>query len=173
MDRQGKQALKDKLQERFEQAKCAIIAEYRGMTVQEMTNLRVNLRKVKADFKVVKNRIAKKALESHKDGKELMAPHLRGPVGVALLYGDPAQAAKVVLDFEKDNPNFKVVTALVDKGMFTPEQLKAISNLPTKEVMLGQIVGLLVSPHRGLVTVLSGVSRNLVQVINAIKEKKS
>jgi len=175
MKRQEKQALRAEMGDRFDRAKATIVAEYRGMTVQELTTLRVNLRRAKGEFKVISNRITKKAVEGLSEEKtdKNVNKHFKGPIGVAFIYGDSAQGTKTVLDYAKDNEKLKVIGGLIGKDLMTVDQLKVIASLPPKEVLLAQIVGLISSPHRGLVTVLSGVTRNLVQVINAIKEKKT
>jgi large subunit ribosomal protein L10 len=173
MSREAKAALKDKVAERLKKANSAIIAEFRGLTVQELTDLRVKLRATKAEFKVIKNRIAKVAL---KDGVPAIAPvsdRLRGPVGIVICYGDPAAAAKAVLEFGKDKENFKVTGGAFDGKAVTPAELKVVADLPSKEVLLARLVGTLVAPHRGILGVLNGVPRQLVYAINAIKEKKS
>ena len=78
-----------------------------------------------------------------------------------------------MLEFSKGHGNLKVTAGHMEGAVLSAEELKAIADLPSKEVLLGQIVGSIVAPHRGLLGVLNGVSRNLVQVINAIKDKKS
>lgn len=175
MKRQEKQALRAEMGDRFDRAKAAIVAEYRGMTVQELTTLRVNLRRAKGEFKILSNRITKKAIEQLPEDKtdKNVSKFLKGPIGIAFIYGDSAQGTKTILDYAKDNEKLKVLGGLFGKDFMATEQLKVIASLPPKEVLLGQIVGLISSPHRGLVTVLSGVTRNLVQVINAIKDKKT
>ncbi len=177
MDRQGKQALRAEMADKFSKAKAAIIAEYRGMTVAELTTLRTNLRRSKAEFKVLKNRVTKKAVDEIAKAQNLqndeINSHLKGPLGVAFLYGDAAQGTKAILDYSRENDKLKIIGGLVGPQYMSPAELKIVADLPPKEVLLSQIVGSLVSPHRGLVTVLSGVSRNLVQVINAVKDKKT
>lgn len=173
MDRQGKAKLKDEVAERLEKANAVIIAEYRGLTVEEMTGLRVQLRKAGAEFRVFKNRIAKKAIDDKLHHLKDLNPSLKGPIGLICSYGDAAQTAKAVLEFGKDHPNLVVTCGFMDKSTVTADELKALADLPSKDVLLAQIIGSLVAPHRGLLGVLNGVNRNLVQVINAIKDKKS
>ena len=172
MTKAAKQALKSKVAERLQKANAAMIAEYRGLTVAELTDLRVKLREAKAEFKVVKNRIAKVAIRE--DAPEMMPvlDRLKGPVGLVLVYGDPASVAKSLLDFAKDKENFKVTGGVLDGKAVGSADLKAIAELPSKEVLLARLVGTLVAPHRGLLGVLSGVPRQVVTVINAIKDKK-
>jgi large subunit ribosomal protein L10 len=160
--------------ERFRKANAAIVAEYRGLTVADLTELRVGLRKANSEFRIINNRIVKKAIDN--DGLADIEPlkkSLKGPLGVVFAYGDVAASAKVVLEFAKTKELFKVTGGVMEGAAVSVDQLEALSNLPSKEVLLGQIIGTLVSPHRGLLGVLNGVSRNLVQVINAIKDKKS
>lgn len=173
MDRKSKEALRVKFEGWFDQANAAIVAEYRGLTVADLTELRKSLRKVNAEFKVLKNRVAKKAVLGKVQKAAPIAEKLKGPVGVIYLYGDPAQGAKAVIEFEKTKELFKITAGVMDNKGLSVADVKAIADLPSKEVLLGQLLGLLVSPHRGLMGVINGVPRNLVQVINAIKEKKA
>ena len=173
MDRKQKEALRESATERFKKSKAVIVAEYRGLTVEELTQLRVELRKSSAEFRVIKNRIAKKSIGLEVQEMEGLSKSLVGPVGVICAYGDSAAATKAALAFEKDHPNFKVTAGYLDEAAYNKQQLQAIADLPSKEVLLAQIIGTLVAPHRGILGVLNGVNRNLVQVINAIKDKKT
>ena len=170
MDRAGKNLLRENLTERLSKANAVILAEYRGLAMSELTQLRVSLRKSGGEFKISKNRIVKKAIEGSTYSQ--IADDMRGPLGVVYSYGDVAQVTKSVLDFAKDHENLKVKVGVLEGGVVGTSELEAISSLPSKEVLLAKILGSITAPHRGLVTVLSGVSRNLVQVINAIKDKK-
>ncbi|MFW7377932.1 MAG: 50S ribosomal protein L10 [Oligoflexus sp.] len=173
MDRQGKQQLRQEFSERFKKSNALIVAEYRGLTVEQVTDLRIKLREASAEFKVLKNRVAKKAISEDVQDMSDLSGSLKGPIGVVCAFGDTAQAMKTALEFEKANPSFKVTAGHMEGSVVSKEQIKAIADLPSKEVLLAQIVGSLVAPHRGLLGVLNGVSRNLVQVINAIKDKKA
>lgn len=172
MDRKGKEALREVAESRFGKANAAFIAEYRGLTVASLTELRKSLKKVNAEFRVVKNRVAKKAVLGKAESAKAIADSLKGPVGIAFIYGDAAAGAKALTEFEKTNEQFKITAGVMDAKKLSANEVKAIASLPSKEVLLSQIVGLLVSPHRGILGVLNGVPRNLVQVINQIKEKK-
>ena len=173
MDRAKKESQREEILERFQKSNAVILTEYRGLTVEEITDLRIELRKASAEFKVYKNRLAIKAIDNGASEMEGLKESLKGPVGIVCSYGDAAQVTKAVLDFEKNHEKFVVKAGYMDKTTVSVKDLKAVADLPSKEVLLGQIVGSLVAPHRGLLGVLNGVSRNLVQVINAIKDKKS
>ena len=173
MDRKGKDLLRQVAAERLSKSKAVIVAEYRGLTVEELTKLRVELRKASAEFKIVKNRIAKKAISIEQQQFEGLSKSFKGPVGVIYAYGDSAQATKTALNFEKDHANFKVTAGQLDGAAYTKAQLQVIADLPSKDVLLAQIIGTLVAPHRGILNVLNGVNLNVVRVINAIKDKKT
>ena len=136
-----------------------------------MTILRQELRKSGAEFTVIKNRVAKKAA-AEVPAISPLANDLKGPSGLIFMKGDVAAATKVAINYQKDNPNFVLKAGVFEGSRLSLEQLKALADLPSREVLLAQIIGSMVAPHRGLVTVLSGVTRQLVQVISAIKDQK-
>lgn len=173
MTKAAKRELKTEIAGRLQKVNAAIVAEYRGLTVAELTDLRVRLRESKSEFKIVKNRVAKVAIKEDAPNTAPISSSLKGPVGIVLVYGDPAQAAKSLIDFAKDKENFKVTAGVFDGKAVSAADLKAISELPTKDVLLSRLVGTLIAPHRNLLGVLSGVQRQLVQVVSAIKDKKA
>ena len=173
MKKSEKQSLRVEVAEMFSKATGAIVAEFSGLTVEEITELRRLVRGANGQFKVAKNRIVKKALDIDVKSHSAIAPNLKGPIGIAFFYKDAAAGAKILFKFESEHQNFKVKSGLVGLEVFEKAGLKTISDLPSKEVLLSKILGSISAPHRGLVTVMSGVSRNLVQVINAIKDKKT
>lgn len=173
LSRAGKETHKADLSDKFQRANAAILAEYRGLTVAELSELRGKLREIDAEFKVVKNRVAKVSISEDAPDAKPIVEGLKGPVGVVFVYGDTVEAAKSVLEFAKENKDhFKVTQGLMDGQPVTEENIKEIASLPSREEMMGKIVGSLVAPHRNLVGVLNGVQRQLVQVINAIKDTK-
>lgn len=168
-----KRSLRDEIAERFKKSNATIVAEYRGLSVEQLTDLRVKLRESQSEFRIIKNRIAKVAIDQDFPEGEALKDSLVGPIGVVFVYGDAAAAAKTLLEFSKDKENFKVTSGMMEGNKVSNAELKAIAELPSKDVLLARIVGTLVSPHRGLLTVLSGIPRQLVQVINAIKDTKT
>jgi large subunit ribosomal protein L10 len=172
MDRLGKSQLKEKVGTKLSTASAVIIAEFRGMKVEQLTALRVALRKSKAEFRVTKNRIYKRAIKDHAPDLELISSSLKGPVGAVVCYGDVVQSAKSLIEFAKENELFVIRNGVFDGELLDEQKLKALSDLPSKEVLMSRLLGSLMSPHRGLVTVLSGVPRNVVQVLAAIRDKK-
>lgn len=166
-------ALGEGMADRFSRANAAVTAEYRGISANDLARLRTELRKAKVEFHVVKNRLARKGIETKAQDSLELAPALRGPIGVAYLYGDVAAGAKALLAFEKEVELFKVGAGVMEGKALSVAELRSLSELPSREVLMARLVGTLVSPHRGLLTVLNGVSGKLVRVINAIKDTKA
>ncbi|MEI8025813.1 MAG: 50S ribosomal protein L10 [Pseudomonadota bacterium] len=173
MDRAAKEALRVVSAGRFNKSGAAIVAEYRGLTVAELTSLRRELRKANAEFRITKNRVAKKAVHAEAESSKAVSDRLKGPVGIIYLYGDVAAGAKAADNFAKGNEKFVITGGVMEGKAVSKSDISVLASLPPKEVLLAQIIGSLVAPHRGLLGVLQGVPRNVVQVINAIKEKKA
>ena len=157
----------------FEKSVASIVAEYRGISAPDLAALRGELKKHDSEFKVVKNRVVKKAIEQTATSQSALSDKLTGPVGVTYIYGDVAAGAKALLNFAKDHEEIKVTGGVMDGKALSVGDLKALSELPSKEVLLSQIVGSLVAPHRGLLHVLNGVSSKLVRAVSAIKDTKA
>ena len=173
ISRAKKEALRAEAGDRFNKASGALVAEYRGLTVAELTELRTKLRGVGSEFKVTKNRVLKKAIEIDAQGSEELAEKLVGPVGIVYLNGDIAAGAKVAVEFAKDHDKFVVSSGLLDGELVSVAEIETISDLPSKDVLLAQILGSLIAPHKGIMGILNGVPRSLVQVVNAIKDTKN
>lgn len=170
MNRTEKAAQVETLQERFSKSKASILADYRGLTVEQFTKLRQALKKSGGDIKVVKNRLAKRALNqlSIQD----LDSYLKGPVAVADSDNDPVAVAKALTDFAKDNEKLEIKVGFMDGKILSLANIKALASLPSREVLLAKMLGSISAPATNLVNVLAAVPRQLVTVINAIKEKK-
>src|SRR5688500_3857503 len=131
MDKARKEELRGVVADLFNKSQAAVIAEYRGLTVEQMTNLRREVRKAKGEFKIVKNRIAKKAIEKEVPDFAALSSHLKGPIGVAYFYEDAAVGAKSLLKFEAENEKFVIKQAMMGKDLVSKAELKAISELPS------------------------------------------
>ena len=112
MDRTEKQAMIDKLHERFGRSRAAVLADYRGLTVEEVTGLRKKLRASGVDLKVVKNTLARRAAQG--TPAEGLAAHLRGPTAIALSYDDPVAPARLLAEFAKGQEKVKIVGGVVE-----------------------------------------------------------
>jgi large subunit ribosomal protein L10 len=152
------------LRSRLDGVKALVLTEYRGLTVQQLSELRKQLRAVSAEYKVIKNRLARLAIRSSR--LEQLGAHLTGPTGVVLSKEDPVALAKALHTFAKVHQALAIKAGYVEGQMLPPAELRALADLPSKEAvraqivgaiqgLLAQVVGLLLAPQRELVYVLS------------------
>ena len=153
------------LKERFAGVQTAVLTEYRGLTVRQLSDLRKQLKGASAEYKVVKNRLARIALkDSALDG---LGKHLTGPTGVAYTRHDPVSVAKALQAFVKNNPALTIKVGVVEGKVLEPSALKSLADLPSKEALRAQLVGALQGPMSQLVSLLTAVQGGLVRVIEA------
>jgi len=163
---EAKQREVDELADRLQRAQLAILAEYRGLNVAEMSALRARLRESGAEFRVAKNTLTRRAAQ--RLGHDGLVPYLVGPTGLALGYTDPAALAKAINDYARASRGlFVPKAALLGDRVVPPDELPRLAELPSREELLAKVVGGLQAPVYGLVAVLSGTLRNLVGVLEA------
>ena len=170
MNREEKVVEVEELSGKFAKAKIAIVADYKGLTVPVLQELRHNLRRNEAEFRVAKNTLLIRAVEDT-EFKGLQE-HFVGTTAVAVSYGDPVSPAKILADFCKDHPELKIRSALLDGKLLSADDVTALSKLPSKEVLLGHMLSVMNALPTSLVLVLSGVPRTFLYALQAIKEKK-
>ena len=171
MDRNAKLQWRDSVVEALDKSNAVFLANYSGMTVENLTALRRELKAVNADFHVVKNKIAQKAIENRDEA--IISDLFKGQTGVVFAYGDSAAAAKAFSEAAKKFEKLNILGGYMEKSALNLQTIEKLASLPSRDVLIGQLVGTMIAPHRGLLGVLNGVQRNLVQVLNAIKEKKA
>jgi large subunit ribosomal protein L10 len=166
-----KAVLIDEIHERFAKTQMAVVAEYRGLEVEELRVLRSKLRAVGAEFKVVKNTLAKRAAE----GTTLadLREYFDGPVGVALGYGDPAPMAKALKDFAGQQDKLKLRIGLLEGRVLDVVGLTRVASLPTRHELLGKLVGQMQAPVSGFVGGLQGIVRKAVATLDAVAKKRA
>jgi large subunit ribosomal protein L10 len=152
-----KQEEVNQLSEKLKSAKAIVVAEYRGLTVQKTEELRRALRKEGCELVVAKNNIAKRAATAC--GYGAIDSDLKGPNGVVLASKESVSAAKVLHEFAKKNPNLIVKSGIVDGDFYSPAQIKMISALPSKQVLLAMLASQLYSPLKDLAIGLDLVSK--------------
>lgn len=170
MKRTEKKELVDVLNEKFARAKTAVLTDFRGLNNEALTDLRRQLRAASVEYRVVKNTLMARAAEG-----TTIAPlrdYLSGPTGVALSYDDPVAPAKVLVKFTEKNKALVVKVGVLNGKIIDLNGITALSKLPSREALLGQVLSVMNGPARAFVTVLSAVPRNFMGVLNAIKEKK-
>ena len=163
MPTQTKVAAVQDLKVRLQDAKAVVLTEYRGLTVQQLSELRKQLRSVSAQYKVVKNRLAKLAVTA--SALEPLTRHLTGPTGLIVSREDPVAVAKALATFTKTNQTLTVKAGYMDGQLLEPNGLKALADLPSREALRSQLVGAVQGPLAQLVGLLTAPQRELVYVL--------
>ena len=170
MDINDKKRIAEDVKARFEKSSIVILTDYKGLNVESMNLLRRKLREVGAEYQVVKNSLLVRASEGN--DVALIKDHFKGPSAVALSSTDPVAPAKVLVDFVKENKNFEVKVGVLNGKALDLEAIKALSTLPSREVMLARVLSVMNAVPTSLVTALSDVPRRMLNVLQAIKEQK-
>ncbi len=161
------------LTEKFGRARLAILTECVGLPVNEVTELRKQLRGAKAEYRIVKNTLAARAAEGTiLDG---LKSHLKGPTGVVIGYDDPVLPTKVLKDFigvAKREEKMRMTAGVLEGKILQPAELAAVAKLPKKEVLVAMLLSAMQGPIRGVVYTLSAVLSKFVRVIAAIQDKR-
>ena len=153
------------LRERLQPVRTAVITEYRGLTVQQLSDLRKQLKAVQSEYKVVKNRLARLAVKEL--ALDSLATHFKGPTGLVFTAKDPVPMAKALQTFVRTNPALTIKVGLVEGKVVAPAELKALAELPSKEALRSQLVGALQGPLSQLVSLLAAPQRELVRILEA------
>jgi large subunit ribosomal protein L10 len=168
--RPEKVAVVDEVRERLGSSAAAILTEYRGLAVKDMEELRRSLTKVGGEYKVYKNTLVRRAAnEVGLGGIESM---LEGPTAIAFVDGDVAQVAKVLRDFSRTNPNLVVKGGLLGQNLLDANRTNALADLPSREVLLAQIAGLLAAPLQRFAGLLQAVPSKMAYALSALLEER-
>jgi large subunit ribosomal protein L10 len=150
-------------------ATVALIAEYRGLTAGQLDGLRRAVRRAGGRCRVTKNRLAKRAASSSRH--EGLTGMLRGPLALMLGFEDPIALTKAVVEFAARQPQLDIKGAVLDGTVLAPEGVKALASLPPREVLLGQLLGLLQAPATTLLRAVAAPAASLVRVLDAIGKR--
>jgi large subunit ribosomal protein L10 len=170
LDINEKKRIAEDLQGRFEKSTIVILTDYKGLDVSTMNDLRRKLREANAEYQVAKNSLLVRASEGN--DVALIKDQFKGPSAIALSYDDPVGPAKVLTDFIKENKKFEVKIGVLNGKVIDVEGIKALSSLPSREVLLAQVLSAMNAVPTSLVTALSDVPRRFVNVLQAIKDEK-
>jgi large subunit ribosomal protein L10 len=159
------------LQDKFGKAKGVVFTDYRGLNVEEITNLRNILRSDSLEYRVVKNTLAIRAsvgtpVEAAKDS-------FTGPVGIAVGYDDPVLLIKKVLEFNKTNEKLEITGGVVEGSICSVDQIKTISKLPSREVQLSMLVGAMQAPASKMASLLNSTLTQFIYAFEALKNTKT
>jgi large subunit ribosomal protein L10 len=168
--RPEKVAVIEEVRERLEGSSASVVTEYRGLTVTEMASLRKSLKALGGDYKVFKNTLVRRALEGT-DHAELVE-FLEGPTAIAFVQGDVSAVAKALKDFAQDNPALVIKGGVYEGSVLTPAALKTLANLPSREVLLAQLAGMIASPMQSLAGLMKAVPQSFAYGLKALIESK-
>ncbi len=171
MNREQKQQQVAQWQERLQVVKSAVLTDFRGLNVAQMTELRNKLRAEDVGYEVAKNTLLRKAVANI--GQECLYEYLTGPTGIAYSHKDSVLPAKILKAFIKENADLKLKAGIVEGKVIDVQQVKQLADLPAREVLIAQLLGTMQASSIKLIGVLQANLRQLVVVLEAIKQKKS
>lgn len=158
------------LHKRFSEAKAVIFTDYKGMTVAELSELRRLLRGSEVEYRVVKNTLARVA--SQDTPMSTASSVFKGPVAVAIGYKDPVTTAKKIIDFSKKNEKLKLSGGVIEGKLYNVNEIKAIADLPSREILLSMFAGALQAPLSKMAAGLSATVSSFAYALSALKTKK-
>ena len=166
-----KQDKVSQIKEKIDKAQVAIVTEYKGYSVEEITNLRRALQKEGGDYMVTKNTLAKLAVKD--TPYEVLAETFKGPIAIAFGFGDQVAPAKVLSKFIKDAKKGEIVAAALDGKLLSADEAKALATIPSKEEIYAKMLGCVNSPATGIVGSINAVMASLTRAVAAVRDQKS
>jgi ribosomal protein L7/L12 len=170
MNRTEKVSEVDQLKQDFSSISSAFLVDFRGMKVVDATDLRRQIHKSQARLKVVKNTLA--LLATKGSPMEVLSDYFIGPTAIAYTSVDPVSLAKILNNVAKENPNLIIKAGYLDGSLVEAKRIGDIANLPSKQTLQGQVVGLIASPLRRLVWVLNGAIQKFLVVLSEIQKNR-
>jgi large subunit ribosomal protein L10 len=168
--RPDKVATVKEVKARVKSTSTAVVTEYRGMTVAQISTLRRQLRTLDADFKVYKNTLVLRAISGTE--VESLGELLTGPTAITFVDGDISAVAKALRDFARETPTLVVKGGVVDGKALTFKDLVSLADLPSRDVLLAQFAGALASPLRTMASLLKAVPQNFAYGLSALLDSK-
>ena len=159
------------IKEKVDKAQVAIVTEYKGYSVEEITNLRRALQKEDGDYMVTKNTLAKLAIKG--TPYEVLAETLKGPIAIAFGFEDQVAPAKALSKFIKDTKKGEIIAAAMDGRLMSAAEAKALATLPSKEEIYAKMLGCVNSPATGIVGSINAVMASLTRAVAAVRDQKS
>jgi large subunit ribosomal protein L10 len=159
------------IKERFSRASAVILADYRGLSVKEMQQLRVKMREQGCEVRVYKNSLTEIAL------RELAMPDLggllAGPTAFTFAFGDPVAPAKTMMAFAKDHKVLEVKGGIIENQVVGAEGIKALASLPSRDELLAKLLGTMINPIVGFARVLNGPVEAFARTVQAVADQKA
>ncbi|MFI4989908.1 MAG: 50S ribosomal protein L10 [Solirubrobacterales bacterium] len=170
MNREQKAVAIEEIATHIDESHAIFAVDYRGITVPQVAELRAKLRDADASFKVVKNSLTERAADQA--GAETLKEYLAGPTALTFVRGDVAMAAKAIADYAKATQLLPFKGGLMDGAVLDIDQLRSLSRLPSREVLYGQLVGVVASPVTGVVRSLAALLGGLASALGQVQQKK-
>lgn len=171
LNREQKEKIVKEFTEELKNAKGAVLSNFQGLPTKDIQELRATLRKENIRHKVIKLTLLKRILQ--KAGIDTTLFNHQVPVAISFSAEDEIAPSRIVNTFAKKHENLKIVGGILDKQLIDAAQVKKLAVLPGKQELRGQLASVIASPLRGLAVVLAGNLRQLVYVLNAVKDKKA
>ncbi|TLY30286.1 MAG: 50S ribosomal protein L10 [Ignavibacteria bacterium] len=172
MNRSEKEQIISAMKEKVLRSKSLFLADFTGITVEQITELRREFRKSHVDYHVVKNTLARKALESI-EGYDKVLDKLESPTAIAFGYDDPVAPARIIKKFRDKHEKLAVKACVIETQVFEGKDLDRLAKLPSRGELVAGILGSIQSPIAGLAGAVGAVMRDLVYIIDAIEKKKA
>lgn len=170
MNRDQKAVAIAEIASHIDESEAIFAVDYRGITVAQVAELRTKLRDADATFKVVKNSLTERAADQA--GAEGLKDFLAGPTALTFVRGDAATAAKALADYGRTTQLLPFKGGIMEGGVLDVEQIRSLSRLPSRQVLYGQLVGVVASPIGGLVRSLNGLISGLAVALGQVNDKK-
>jgi large subunit ribosomal protein L10 len=170
MGREDKAASIAELKEKLAGAQSAVLTDFRGLSVADITELRTLLRKSAVEYRVVKNTLARLAVQD--TALSGLGPYLEGPTAIAISTTDPVAASKILSTWAKGRPTFAIKAGIVEGKVVGPAEIAALGDLPPREVLLARLAAAFQAPIRQAAGVLAAPLRALVTVLGQVGAKK-
>jgi large subunit ribosomal protein L10 len=165
-----KKRIVEELSDKFAKSRVAIVTDYKGLNVAAMNSLRKKLREVDVEYRVVKNSLLTRASEGN--DVSLIKENFVGPSAVALSYEDAVAPAKVLVQFAKENGKLEIKAGVMGGKLLDAAAIKALSALPSREALLGQLLSVMNGVPTNFVRVLNAIPQQMVNVLVAVKDQK-
>ena len=159
------------MKEKIEKAKVAIVTDYKGLSVEEITKLRRSIQKEDGDYMVTKNTLAKIAVKGTE--YEVLTDALTGPVAIAFGFEDQVAPAKALAKFIKESKNGEILAAAMDGKLLSAAEAKALASLPSKQEIYAKMLGCINSPASGIANSINAVMSSLTRAMAAGRDQKS
>ena len=167
---QEKQKIAEDLHERFSKSAIVVVTDYKGLDVSSLNDLRRKLREEDIEFQVAKNTLLVRAAKDTEVA--LIQDYFKGPSAVALSYKDPVAPAKILTQFAKDNQKLEIKGGVLKDKVLDADAIKTLAKLPSREVLLGQLLSVLNEVPSSFVRTIAEIPRSLLNVLTAIRDQK-